>query len=145
LLYDFAMAAERLNRLDVLETSLRRLIQLKPDHAQAYNALGYTFADRNIRLDEAQALLDKALSLTPDDAFIIDSVGWLQFRLGDLEKALGYLQRAYAARPDAEIAAHLGEVLWAMGRHDDANRIWDEAVSKAPTNEVLLNTIKRLR
>jgi tetratricopeptide (TPR) repeat protein len=145
LLYDFAMAAERLNRLDVLETSLRRLIQLKPDHAQAYNALGYTFADRNIRLDEAQALLDKALSLTPDDAFIIDSVGWLQFRLGDLEKALGYLQRAFAARPDAEIAAHLGEVLWAMGRHDDANRIWDEAVSKAPTNEVLLNTIKRLR
>jgi tetratricopeptide (TPR) repeat protein len=90
-------------------------------------------------------LLDKALSLTPDDAFIIDSVGWLQFRLGDLEKALGYLQRAFAARPDAEIAAHLGEVLWAMGRHDDANRIWDEAVSKAPTNEVLLNTIKRLR
>jgi tetratricopeptide (TPR) repeat protein len=118
LLYDHAMLAEKIDRVDVLESSLRKLISIKPDHAHAYNALGYTLADRNQRLEEAQELIDKALKLSPDDAFIMDSMGWVLFRQGKTEDGLKYLQRAYSIRPDAEIAAHLGEVLWVLGRRD---------------------------
>lgn len=144
LLYDHAMAAERIDRLPVMETSLRRLIALRPDHAHAYNALGYTFADRNIRLDEARELLDKALSLAPDDAHILDSMGWLLFRQKDYPKALEYLRKAYALRPEAEIAAHLGEVLWAMGRADEARALWREARGREPGNTTLRDTLARL-
>src|SRR5690606_24161735 len=124
LLYDQAMIAEKLNRLDVLESSLRKLIRLRPDHPHAYNALGYSFADRNMRLAEARKLIEKAHELAPDDAFILDSMGWVLFRQGDHEQAEQYLRRAHMLRPDPEIAAHLGEVLWVAGRHDEARQIW---------------------
>jgi len=144
LLYDHAMLAERIDRVDVLESSLRKLIRIKPDHAHAYNALGYTLADRNLRLDEAYDLIDKALKLSPDDAFIMDSKGWVLYRQGKAEDGLKYLQRAYSIRPDAEIAAHLGEVLWVLGRRDDARKVWDEALKKSPDNETLTKTVQRL-
>jgi tetratricopeptide (TPR) repeat protein len=144
LLYDHAMLAEKLDRVDILESSLRKLIKLKPDHAHAYNALGYTLADRSQRLDEAVDLIGKALKLAPDDAFIMDSMGWVLFRQGKSEEGLKYLQRAYSIRPDAEIAAHLGEVLWALGRRDEARKIWDEALKKSPDSDVLTKTVQRL-
>jgi tetratricopeptide (TPR) repeat protein len=144
LLYDHAMAAEKVNRLDVLEANLRRLIALQPDHAHAHNALGYTLADRNQRLSEARTLIETAHKLAPNDPFILDSLGWVLYRLGDNEAALGHLRRAYEMRPDGEIAAHLGEVLWAMGRRDEAQKIWAEALRAQPKNEALQGTIKRL-
>ena len=143
LLYEVSLAAEKLGQLDVVERHLRRLIALKPDSPQGYNALGYTFADHNIRLDEAAALVDKALSLSPDDSFILDSKGWVLFRQGKLDAALETLQRAYAKQPDAEIAAHIGEVLWQLGRKDEARTIWTEANKAHPGNEALNATIKR--
>ncbi len=145
LLYDYAMLAERIERMDILETSLRKLIGLRPEHAHAYNALGYSLADRNQRLPEARELIEKALKLAPDDFFIIDSMGWVLYRMGDLKDALGYLRRAFAGRPDPEIAAHLGEVLWALGERDAAERVWRDASQKSPENETLVNTVKRLR
>ncbi|HYT48706.1 MAG TPA: tetratricopeptide repeat protein, partial [Burkholderiales bacterium] len=145
LLYDYALTAEKLERFDVLESNLRKLIQVRPDHAHAYNALGYSFAERNTRLPEARKLIEKALELAPEDFFIIDSLGWVQYREGDLKGAADTLRRAYGGRPDAEIGAHLGEVLWVMGRRDEASRIWQEALKTAPDNETLLKTIKRLR
>jgi tetratricopeptide (TPR) repeat protein len=143
LLYDYAMVAEKLDRVDVLEASLRKLIALKPDHAHAYNALGYSLADRNVRLDEALQYIDKALQLAPDDAFIIDSMGWVQYRLGHYDASLKFMRRAYTSRPDPDIAAHLGEVLWTLGEHDEAKRVWQDAAKKSPDNEALVNTIKR--
>ena len=143
ILYETALAAEKLGYVDVLERHLRRLIALKPDSAQAYNALGYSLADRNLRLDEAAQLIDKALALTPDDPFILDSKGWLLFRQGKPAAALEALQRAYAQKPDAEIAAHIGEVLWALGRPNEALAVWREATKAHPSNEALAATIKR--
>ena len=145
LLYEYAMLAEKLERLDVLETNLRRLISLQPDHAHAYNALGYSLADRNLRLPEAQELIEKALQLSPDDPFIIDSMGWLMYRMGKHTQALEYLRKAYGARPDPEIAAHLGEVLWVAGEHREAEKIWLEAAKKTPDNDALNSTIKRFK
>jgi len=124
LLYDYAMLAERLDRVELMESSLRRVIGLKADHAHAYNALGYSLADRNIRLDEAKELIERAMKLAPDDFFIVDSLGWVLYRQGRNEEALRHLQRAFDARQDGEIAAHLGEVLWVLGRREDAERIW---------------------
>lgn len=144
LLYDHAMAAEKVDRLDVLEANLRRLITLQPDHAHAHNALGYTLADRNQRLPEARALIETAHKLAPNDPFILDSLGWVLYRLGENEAALGHLRRAYEMRPDGEIAAHLGEVLWALDRRDEAQKVWAEALRAQPKNEVLQGTIKRL-
>jgi tetratricopeptide (TPR) repeat protein len=144
LLYDYAMAAEKVNRIDVLEANLRRVIAMQPTHAHAYNALGYTLADRNQRLEEARSLIETAHKLAPEDSFILDSLGWVLFRLGENEQALGYLQRAYTARPDAEIAAHLGEVLWAMGRQAEAQKVWAEALRGQSKNDVLQGTVKRL-
>ncbi|HUP95305.1 MAG TPA: tetratricopeptide repeat protein [Burkholderiales bacterium] len=144
LLYDHAMAAEKVNRVDVLESNLRKLIKMRPDHAHAYNALGYTFADRNQRLDEAQQLIQKALELAPNDAFIMDSMGWVLFRLGRTREALDYLQRAFTLRPDADIAAHLGEVLLADGKQDEARKVWSDALKENAQNEALQSTIKRL-
>jgi tetratricopeptide (TPR) repeat protein len=143
LLYDYAMAAEKVNRVDILESNLRKLIKLKPDHAHAYNALGYTFADRNERLNEAHTLIEYALKLSPDDAFIMDSMGWVLYRMGRNREALGYLERAYGQRPDAEIAAHLGEVLWATGDQERARRIWGDALKAHGENDALRSTIKR--
>lgn len=143
ILYETALAAEKLGHVDLVERHLRRLIALKPDSAQAYNALGYSLADRNLRLDEASQLIDKALELTPDDPFVLDSKGWVLFRQGKPAAALEALQKAYAQKPDAEIAAHIGEVLWVLGRFDEALAIWREAAKAHPTNEVLAATIKR--
>ena len=143
LLYETAMLAERDNRIDVAEDRLRRLIAVKPDHAHAYNALGYSLAERNVRLDEAQALIAKGLELSPDDPFILDSMGWVMFRRGDLKGALGYLERAFALRPDPEIAAHLGEVQWLLGRREDAEKLWRAVAAQHPENAALESTIKR--
>jgi tetratricopeptide (TPR) repeat protein len=145
LLYDFALTAEKLERYDVLEANLRKLIQVRPDYAHAYNALGYSYAERNMRLGEARKLIEKALELSPEEYFIIDSLGWVLYRQGDLKGALEQLRRAYEGRPDAEIGAHLGEVLWVLGRTDEASRIWQESLKAGPDNETLLKTIKRLR
>lgn len=143
LLYDYAMSAEKVNRFDVMETNLRRLIALRPTHAHAFNALGYTLADRNERLEEARELILTAHKLAPEDSYIIDSLGWVYYRLGENERALGYLQRAHVARPDAEIAAHLGEVLWVLGRQAEAQKVWSEALRGQPKNEVLERTVQR--
>lgn len=144
LLYDHAMAAERIDLVPVMERSLRRLIELRPDHAHAYNALGYTFADRNIRLDEAKTLIERAVNLMPDDPHILDSMGWVLFRQKDYPRALEYLRKAYELRPEVEIAAHLGEVLWAMGRVDEARTLWREASVREPDNSILRETLARL-
>jgi tetratricopeptide (TPR) repeat protein len=144
LLYDLGMAAERLDRLPEMEASLRRLIALRPDHAHAYNALGYTFADRNIRLDEARTLIEKALTLLPEDPHILDSMGWVLFRQKDYPRALELLRKAYAMRPEVEIAAHLGEVLWASGNTEEARKLWREARTREPENTTLRETLARL-
>jgi tetratricopeptide (TPR) repeat protein len=145
LLYDQALTAEKIERFDVLEANLRTLIKEQPDHAHAYNALGYSFADRNMRLDEARALIERALELAPNDAFIVDSMGWVLYRQGDTQAAVAQLRRAWSLRPDAEIGAHLGEVLWVAGDHKEANRVWDEALREHPDNETLLKTLRRFR
>lgn len=144
LLYESAMLAERLDDIELMENRLRRLIAIEPDHAHAYNALGYTLADRNLRLDEARDLILQALEIAPDDPYILDSMGWLLFRQNDLDGALAYLERAHALRPDPEIAAHLGEVLWLMERRDEARRIWEDAQRADPDNKTLADTIERL-
>ncbi|MEW6133906.1 MAG: tetratricopeptide repeat protein [Pseudomonadota bacterium] len=143
LLYDRAMAAEKLGRLDVLEADLRKVIKLRPDYAHAYNALGYTLAERTDRLNEAGELLDKALALAPDDPFILDSMGWLYYRKGNLDKAREFLERAWQMRRDPEIAAHLGEVLWMKGSRGEARELWRDALQNDPGNEVLIETLKK--
>lgn len=145
LLYETALMAEKLGRNDELESRLRRLIGLNPEHAHAHNALGYSLAERNIRLSEARALIERALELAPNDPFILDSKGWVLFRQGDLTGALEYLNRAIGIRPDPEIAAHLGEVLWLAGRKDEARATLEKARREHPGNEVLAETIKRLQ
>jgi tetratricopeptide (TPR) repeat protein len=145
LLYEQAMLAEKLNRLEEMERLLRAIIAKNPSYYNAYNALGFSLADRNIRLPEAKQLIIKALTFAPDDPFITDSLGWVEFRLGNLPSALSYLQKAYKARADAEIAAHLGEVLWQLKRTTEAIQIWREGLSIGPTNETLQETLQRLK
>jgi Flp pilus assembly protein TadD len=145
LLYEQAMMAEKLSRLDEMERVLRRVIELKPDHHHAHNALGYSLAERGLRLPEARELIVKALDMAPGDPFITDSLGWVEFRLGNPAKALEHLKRAYASRPDTEIAAHLGEVLWALGQRDEARRVWREGRERDAGNEVLRETLSRLQ
>jgi tetratricopeptide (TPR) repeat protein len=144
LLYDRAMLGERLGRLDRMESDLRRLITLRPNHAHAYNALGYTFADRNVRLDEARTLIERAVQLAPEDPQILDSMGWIAYRQGKTDEAIQWLQRAWAIRNDPEIGAHLGEVLWRMGRNADAIMIWNQASGRDPSNTLLRETRDRL-
>jgi tetratricopeptide (TPR) repeat protein len=145
LLYEQAMVAEKLDRLEDMERLLRRVMTLKPDHQHAYNALGYSLADRNQRLNEARELIQKALALAPGDPFITDSLGWVEFRLGRHQEALRLLRQAYSARPDTEIAAHLGEVLWTVGERDEARRVWSEGRRRDADNEVLRETLSRLK
>jgi tetratricopeptide (TPR) repeat protein len=137
LVYDYALAADRLQKYDLMESELRKAIAAKPDFAAAYNALGYSFADRNIRLNEAINLIEKALTISPNDHYMLDSLGWAHYRKGNLDKAIGYLQQAYKVSQDPEIAAHLGEVLWQKGQHDEAKKIWNDALTADPQNEVL--------
>ena len=145
LLYEQAMMAEKIERLDEMEKLLRQVIALKPDNAHAHNALGYSLADRRQRLPEARQLVQRALELLPGDPFITDSLGWVEFRLGNRDEAIRLLRTAYSARPDTEIAAHLGEVLWAAGQRDEARRVWREAKGRDATNDVLRETLARLR
>jgi tetratricopeptide (TPR) repeat protein len=146
LIYELAMMAEKLGRLDEMEQQLRRVMTLKPTQQHAYNALGYSLADRNLRLAEARTLIQRAIELAPPgDPFITDSLGWVEYRLGNRAEALRLLKQAYATRPDTEIAAHLGEVLWAAGEQDEARRIWREARERDAANEVLTETLARLR
>lgn len=144
LVYELAMLADKTGRHDVMERLLRQIMQRKPGYHHAYNALGYSFAERGIRLAEARELVLKALSHAPDDPFITDSLGWVEFRLGNLEQARRLLETAYKIRPDAEIAAHLGEVLWSMGEKDRAMVIWKESARLNADNETLRETLKRL-
>ena len=145
LLYDYAMLAEKANRFDLMENALRKIIKLAPNNQHAYNALGYSFAERNIHLQEAYTLIDRASKLAPEDPFIMDSMGWIYFRLGKLQEAENFLRRAYAIRPDVEIGVHLGEVLWVKGEKDAAQQLWREASQKDPQNDMLKNTLARLR
>ena len=144
LLYDLAMAAEKLGRVDEAEGHLKRVVELKPDDAQALNALGYTLVDRTKRAEEGYALIERAHKLSPADPFILDSMGWALYRLGRLSEAETFLRRALAERPDAEIAAHLGEVLWARGARDDARAVWQPQLDSNPDNAVLKETVRRL-
>jgi len=143
LLYDAAMVAEKLDKIDEAEASLRRVVELKPDDAQALNALGYTLVDRTPRTTEGFALIEKAHNLSPDDPFILDSMGWALYRLGKLDDAESYLSRAMKERPDAEIAAHLGEVLWKKGDTARAKEVWQAQLQTTPDNELLLETVRR--
>lgn len=145
LVYDQAMMAEKLGKTDEMEALLRKVMEVKPEYHHAYNALGYSLADRNIRLPEARQLITRALAFAPDDPFIVDSLAWLEFRSGNAAEALRLLQGAFQVRPDAEIAAHLGEVLWTMGQRNQASAIWKEGVGLNPQNETLMETIRRLR
>ena len=143
LLYDIAMVAEKLDRLDEVESRLKRVIELKPDNAQALNALGYTLVDRTQRAAEGMRLIEKAHTLAPDDPFILDSMGWGNYRLGNLDESEKFLRRALAERPDPEIAAHLGEVLWAKGERASARDVWQAQLKETPDNPVLLETVRR--
>jgi tetratricopeptide (TPR) repeat protein len=145
LVYEQAMLAEKLNQLDEMEKLLRKVIAQNPSYYNAYNALGFSLAERSVRLPEAKQLIVKALTFAPDDPFITDSLGWVEFRLGNLGSALSYLQKAYKDRADAEIAAHLGEVLWKMKRQDEAVKVWREGLDTAPNNETLQETLQRLK
>ena len=140
---EMALVNEQLKRFDEMENLLRDLIKLKPEDPQAFNALGYSLADRNIRLVEARQLITQALQLAPDDAYIQDSLGWVAFRQGQHAEALKILQAAYKTRPDAEIAAHLGEVLWVMGQRQEAGAIWREGLLLKADNDTLVETLKR--
>ena len=145
LVYDMAMVAEKLGRLDEMERLLRAVMTGKPDYHHAYNALGFSLAERNIRLPEARQLILKALEYAPNEPFITDSLGWVEFRSGNLAEALRLLEGAFMAKPDPEIAAHLGEVLWTMGRRDQAVVVWKEGAQISAENETLVETLKRLQ
>ena len=145
LVYQEAMVDERLNRLDDMERLLRRILALQPDNSQALNALGYSLADRNLRLEEALHMVRQAHELSPADPFIVDSLGWVEYRMGHFQAAATLLAQAYSSRKDTEIAAHLGEALWADGRRDEAARVLRDAHKLDAGNEVLKKTMNRLK
>jgi len=142
---ELAMICEKLGRFDQMESLLRGIMKAKPNDPHAFNALGYSLADRNTRLDEARQLILKAIQLAPRDPFIQDSLGWLEYRVGNTKEALRILEAAYKARPDAEIAAHLGEVYWILGQQDKAGSIWREGLLLKSDNETLLETLKQFK
>jgi Flp pilus assembly protein TadD len=142
---ELAMLCEKLGRFDQMESLLRGIMKVKPTDAHAFNALGYSLADRKIRLDEARQLILKAVQLAPRDPFIQDSLGWLEYRVGNTAEAIRILEAAYKARPDAEIAAHLGEVYWQSGQLDKAGTIWREGLMLKSDNDTLLDTLKQFK
>ncbi|WP_439684292.1 Tetratricopeptide repeat protein [Cupriavidus oxalaticus] len=144
-IYELAMLDERQKRYDSMEKGLRRVIALQPQQKQGYNALGYSLADRNERLPEARMLLERATELGPDDPYIMDSLAWVKFRMGELRPAADLLRNAYAKAPEAEIGAHLGEVLWQLGEHEEARKTWTEAMRIDPENETLVDTLRRYK
>ena len=143
ILYEAAMVADKMGKRDLFESFIRKLIKVAPEHAHAYNAFGYSLLERNERLSEAMQLLERAYQLAPDDPAIMDSMGWGYYRLGNLPKSLEFMRKAYAAFPDPEVAAHLGEVLWHSGAKDEAKKIWQESIKNNPDNAVLQDAIKR--
>ena len=143
--YDYAMAAEKNHHYELMESVLRKVMQEQPDNPQAYNALGYSLADRNQRLDEANKLIEKASALAPNDAFIMDSLGWVKYRQGDTADAAKLLKRAYDIQPNAEIGAHLGEVLWKSGDQKQALEAWRRAHRLEPDNQTLVKTLERFQ
>lgn len=145
LLYARALTAEKLNMLELVESDLRIILKDDPKNVNALNALGYTLADRTNRFEEAHSLLQQAVSLKPEDPFILDSLGWLYYRMGKNVESVKYLKRALEMRPDAEIAAHLGEVLWVTGNRNEAESVWDRALRDTPDNETLLGVIKKFK
>jgi tetratricopeptide (TPR) repeat protein len=136
--------AEKLQRWDDMERLLKGLMQSHPNYEHAYNALGYSWADRNVRLPEAKALIEKAVALAPKDGYILDSLGWVEYRLGNLKQALLHLQRAFELKADAEIAAHWGEVLWVTGEREKALDVWRKGLAINAENTTLVETLKRL-
>ncbi|TCS97306.1 tetratricopeptide repeat protein [Tepidimonas ignava] len=142
--YELALTAERLGRHDEAERLLRALIERRPEDPHAYNALGYSLAERGIRLDEAKALILEAVRRAPNDGYILDSLGWVEFRLGNTAEARRWLTRAMELKPDAEIAAHLGEVLWTLGERDEARRVWRQGLELDARNRALVETLRRL-
>ena len=144
LLYTRALMAERVNKPDVVEADLKKILATDPDNIEALNALGYTLLSKFNRYTEAEKYLQHALKLAPDEAVIIDSYGWLQFKLGNNEKALSYLQKAYEKQQEQEIAAHLAEVLWVLGRKDEAKKLFNKALKDAPNDEYLLDFQRRI-
>lgn len=144
LLYARAMLAEQQGELEQMEQDLRAILALDPDNATALNALGYTLTNRTGRHDEAHALISRALALEPDEPAILDSMGWVLFHKGRHEEALQYLYRAYAVFPDPEVAAHLGEVLWTMGKTEQALRVWRGALAQSPGHDIVMDTLRRL-
>ena len=145
LLYEKALTAKRTGQYEAMEQMLRLLMQRHPDYHHAYNALGYSLADRNLRLQEARSLIQKALAVDPNDAYILDSMGWVEFRLGNHTEALRLLLQAFERLPDAEIAAHLGEVHWVLGQREQALAVWRQGLELNPDNETLLQTLRRLQ
>ena len=144
LLYNRGLLAAEMDLLEVHEQDMRTLIEIQPENAHAYNALGYTLADQTERFDEAFELITKALELAPDDPFILDSMGWVHYRKGNFEEAINYLRQALASKEDAEIAAHLGEVLWLSGSKEEAREIWKLGKEWGPENATLIETLERL-
>lgn len=144
LLYETAMAGDKLGKYEAAEQSLRKLIQIKPDYAHAYNALGYSLLERNVRIAEGIELVEKALQLAPDDIAIMDSVGWGYFRSGKLDESVAMLRKAYAGNPDPEIAAHLGEALWVKGEKEAAKKLLQDSLKANPDNSLLQAVIKKL-
>jgi len=143
LLYDRAMVLEKLDRVEDATKALRRLVELRPDDAQSLNALGYTLVDRTPSIEEGFTLIERAHKLAPSDPFIMDSMGWALFRLGRLDEAEQYLSRAFFERPDPEIAAHLGEVLFAKGQPQKAREVWQSQLKATPDHPLLLETVRR--
>jgi tetratricopeptide (TPR) repeat protein len=145
LIYEKSILAEKLGRFEEMESLLRQILQLKPDYHAAYNALGYSLADRGVRLAEAKQLIVKALEFAPSDPYIQDSLAWVEFRLGNRQEALRVIEAAYKAKPDAEIAAHFGEILWSLGQRERALMIWREGLQLNADNDTLQETLKRLQ
>lgn len=143
ILYSRAMLREQLNDFEGMEQDLRKVLDLQPNNSAALNALGYTFADRNQRLSEAWELIERAYTINPKDPAIIDSMGWIKYRMGDIPAALDFLRKAYAAVEDQEIAAHLGEVLWVTGEQEEAHNIWKDALDKNPDSKILKEVMER--
>jgi tetratricopeptide (TPR) repeat protein len=143
LLYSRAMLKEKVGDFDAMEADLRRVLELQPNNSAALNALGYTFANRNQRLDEAWELIERAYQINPTDPAIIDSMGWIKYRMGQPQVALDFLRQAYSAFKDQEIAAHLGEVLWILGEKEEATRIWRQALQDHPDSKVLRDVMQR--
>jgi len=142
--FDFGLLYEKNKDFDAMEVNLKKAISLKPDYAIAYNALGYSYADRNVKLDDAKKYIEIALSIEPQNHYILDSMGWVHFRLGNYDIAYEFITKAYAIQDDPEIAAHLGEVLWKQGKENEAMSVWQSSLEKFPENSVLIETKNRL-